>query len=204
MMNSILLSKLNSITSNISKKLKTQAILTAIVVVSATLTASPAEAYPMNILMMDDRSVQRYTAPEMPNSIAMTIQRDNFEIVNLQGWKHGYYDGDIVAYARTFVGKVKYATAGTTPESGFDCSGFLAFLYSSSQNIELPHSADTQAAMGKRISAANAKPGDWVWWPNQHIGLYIGNGKMIDSPKPGHKIEEHEIWGNPVYIRFNG
>jgi cell wall-associated NlpC family hydrolase len=57
--------------------------------------------------------------------------------------------------------------------------------------------------MGKRIPADKAKPGDWLWWPNQHIALYSGDGKMIHSPRSGKKVEEDKIWGNPIYIRFD-
>jgi hypothetical protein len=188
-----------------SRRVKLQAISTAIMVVASFLTASPASAYTMNRpLMHEGLPMQTYTTPDYDYAkMAMIVKRDSFEIIKVKGWAHGYYQGDIVEYARTFIGKVKYAAAGTTPETGFDCSGFLQFLYSSSQDITLPHSADTQASMGKRIPADKAKPGDWLWWPNQHIALYSGDGKMIHSPRSGKKVEEDKIWGNPIYIRFD-
>ncbi len=189
-----------------SRRVKLQAISTAIMVVASFLTAAPASAYPMHAkLMYDDFPVQTYTVPDEDEIVdkAMLVERDSFKVIKVKGWANGYYQGDIVEYARTFIGKVKYAAAGTTPETGFDCSGFLQFLYSSSQDIILPHSADAQASMGKRIPADKAKPGDWLWWPNQHIALYSGDGKMIHSPRSGQKIKEDKIWGSPIYIRFD-
>lgn len=149
-----------------------------------------------------DGEVQSYTVPdyEMP----LLPPRDGVTTVwNGSGWSHGKFEGDIVEYARTFVNRVPYVAYATDPSIGFDCSGFIQFLYKSSLGINLPHSADSQANLGHRVSASDARAGDWVWWPNQHIGLYIGNGQMIDSPTEGQNVSEHEIWGEPVFIRFN-
>ncbi|OIJ64967.1 glycoside hydrolase [Streptomyces mangrovisoli] len=85
--------------------------------------------------------------------------------------------------------------SGTTI-TGFDCSGLTLYAYAQA-GIRLPHNAAAQAAYGRRIPAslgtAALKPGDLVFYayaPGRdptihHVGIYLGNGQMIDAPRPG-------------------
>lgn len=182
-------------------KLKLNASILIAVIGFPLTTASPANAYDFYPYQEPvQQEVQSYKVPSYP---AIQISRDTITTAMSSGWTGGRYKGDIVDYARTFVNRVPYVAFAADPSVGFDCSGFIQFLYKSSLDINLPHSADSQARMGTRVKAAEARAGDWVWWPNEHIGLYIGHGQMIDSPNDGQMVSEHAVWGDPIYIRFN-
>jgi gamma-D-glutamyl-L-lysine dipeptidyl-peptidase len=94
----------------------------------------------------------------------------------------------IVAEASRFVG-LPYLWAGTSG-FGFDCSGFVYSVYRR-YGITLARDADQQAAGGTPVASADLTPGDLVFFrgsstgPVSHVGLYIGDGNMIDAPHTG-------------------
>ncbi len=92
---------------------------------------------------------------------------------------------------------VPYRYGGENP-SGFDCSGFVMFVYSQF-GIELPHSASAQGAMGKPIRLADARPGDIVMISG-HNGIYAGNGMILDAPAAGGVVSIRKIWTSNFYI----
>ena len=85
------------------------------------------------------------------------------------------------------VGKTWYVFSGSTPR-GWDCSGLVLWAYEQ-MGIELPHRASKQALAGKLTE--NPTPGDIVIFTHQgsksayHVGIYLGEGKMIHAPRPG-------------------
>ena len=83
--------------------------------------------------------------------------------------------------AQQYIG-TPYVYGGASP-AGFDCSGYVMFVYAQF-GISLPHSVSGQAAMGKRISIADAQPGDIVIMSG-HDGFYAGNGNIMDAPDTG-------------------
>lgn len=110
----------------------------------------------------------------------------------------------IVNKAYQYLG-VRYVWGGTTP-SGFDCSGFIQYVYRS-QGISLPRTSRAQAASGKYVSIANAQPGDILYFGQSsvtHVGIYIGNGKMIHSPRPGKSVEIVSISWHVNNYRIKG
>lgn len=110
----------------------------------------------------------------------------------------------IVNKAYQYLG-VKYVWGGTSP-SGFDCSGFIQYVYGT-QGISLPRTSRAQAASGKYVSIANAQPGDILYFGQSsvtHVGIYIGNGKMIHSPRPGKSVEIVSISWHVNNYRIQG
>ena len=90
----------------------------------------------------------------------------------------------IVAFARRYIG-VRYVYGGTSPRSGFDCSGFTRFVYAHF-GIALPHYSGAQFQMGHRVSERGLRPGDLVFFDGLgHVGLYIGGGRFIHAPHTG-------------------
>jgi peptidoglycan DL-endopeptidase CwlO len=87
----------------------------------------------------------------------------------------------VVAYARAQVGK-RYVRGGDGPNS-FDCSGFTKRAYARA-GVRLPHSSGAQADRARSISRSQARAGDLVVGPG-HVGIYMGNGMMIDAGNPG-------------------
>ncbi|BBW98991.1 NlpC/P60 family protein [Geobacillus subterraneus] len=97
---------------------------------------------------------------------------------------------------------VPYRWGGTTPK-GFDCSGFLQYVYRSI-GIHLPRTAKQQQKVGISVSKAQAKPGDLVFWgkPAYHVGLYLGNGKYIHAPRTGDVVKISKInWSSVSTVK---
>lgn len=106
----------------------------------------------------------------------------------------------ILATGRRYFG-VPYRWGGTSPR-GFDCSGYVQYVYRQ-HGISLPRTSGAQKAAGRRVSAKNARPGDLVWKPG-HIGIYAGGGYMYHAPRTGKTVRKQKIWFKPVYIRVLG
>ena len=107
----------------------------------------------------------------------------------------------IVEIAHRYVG-TPYVHGGSTP-SGFDCSGFTAYVYAQ-VGISLPRSSGAQAGAGRQVSASEARPGDLVWWPG-HVGIYLGGDQHIAARNPGSPLHASQMWrSNPTFIRVTG
>jgi len=101
----------------------------------------------------------------------------------------------IVRFARTFLG-VRYSYGGTSPASGFDCSGFTRFVYAHF-GIALPHYSVAQFELGRRIARARLRPGDLVFFDSLgHVGLYIGGGRFIHAPHSGTRVSIDSLSGS--------
>lgn len=99
----------------------------------------------------------------------------------------------LVETGRAFLG-LKYLWAGTSAY-GFDCSGFTGAIYGY-YGIRLPRDASDQFRAGKSVAKANLQPGDLLFYAHNngkgsihHVAMYIGDGKMIHSPKAGRTVE---------------
>jgi cell wall-associated NlpC family hydrolase len=100
----------------------------------------------------------------------------------------------VVTFARRFLG-VRYVYGGTSPRSGFDCSGFTRFVYAHF-GISLPHYSGAQFSMGRRVSRAGLRPGDLVFFDDLgHVGLYVGHGRFIHAPHTGTRVEIDRLAG---------
>jgi len=95
-----------------------------------------------------------------------------------------YSSDAVIAYASNFLG-VPYVWGGTTP-AGFDCSGFVQYVFAHF-GISLPRVASDQQNVGTYVSRENLQPGDLVFFgdPAHHVGIYVGNGCMINAPHTG-------------------
>lgn len=77
---------------------------------------------------------------------------------------------------------------GALGPSTFDCSGLTKFAYGAA-GISLPHSAAAQYQSGRRVNRNQLQPGDLIFWRGLgHVGLYIGNGKMVHAPRTGEVV----------------
>ncbi len=92
---------------------------------------------------------------------------------------------DIISYAKKYLG-VKYVWGGSSPK-GFDCSGFVKYVYDHF-GVTLNRNSASQAKNGTKVKKMELKPGDLVFFDTNgglnrinHVGIYMGNGKMIHS-----------------------
>ncbi len=97
---------------------------------------------------------------------------------------------------------VPYVFGGADP-SGFDCSGFIMFVYAQ-YGVSLPHSVHAQDGIGAPISEADAQPGDVVVFnDDSHDGFYAGDGMILHAPYPGARVRVQKIWTSNVhFVRF--
>ncbi len=89
---------------------------------------------------------------------------------------------------------VPYRYGGSTPQSGFDCSGFTAWVWAKG-GVTLPHSSRSQYGVTSRISRSALRPGDLVFYgsPIHHVALYVGNGTIIHAPHSGSTVRQNSI-----------
>jgi cell wall-associated NlpC family hydrolase len=100
----------------------------------------------------------------------------------------------VVKFARHFLG-IRYSYGGTSPRSGFDCSGFTRFIYAHF-GITLPHYSGAQFDRGHRVSRAGLRPGDLLFFDRLgHVGMYIGSGLFIHAPHSGTTVSIDALGG---------
>ena len=136
------------------------------------------------------------------NSTNKTINKDTSNSTNKTINKDtssstGVTAQQVLAYAYQFEG-YPYVWGGSSPSTGFDCSGFVQYVYAHF-GINLPRTTFEQVNCGTPVSLNNIKPGDLVFefgsseGPN-HVGIYIGNGQMIDAAGVGQGVTISKLY----------
>lgn len=84
---------------------------------------------------------------------------------------------------------VPYRWGGSSPSTGFDCSGLLYWAYKH-VGVELPHSSYALNETGRRVARSRMRPGDVLVFSGLgHVGLYVGRGRMVHAPRSGRLVE---------------
>lgn len=107
----------------------------------------------------------------------------------------------VLAAARAELGS-RYVYGAEGPDT-FDCSGLTQYVYGVA-GISLPRTAAQQQKSATRVSTP--RPGDLVFYgsPATHVGIYVGDGKMIDAPHTGDVVKVQSVYGSPTYGRVPG
>lgn len=110
--------------------------------------------------------------------------------------RYYYYDDEtgamlglgeqIVKYAEKFLG-TPYTWGGTSPDTGFDCSGFTQYVYSNF-GIDLDRTSSAQRRQGEAVDEDDIMLGDLVCYSG-HVAIYVGNGQVIHSPQEGEVVK---------------
>ena len=113
----------------------------------------------------------------------------------------------IVSKAKQYLG-VPYKYGGTTP-SGFDCSGFVYYVYRS-LGINISRTQATMYAQGKAIQKSELQPGDLVFFQNtykagiSHVGIYVGGGQFIHAPSSGKVVSYADLYSDYYVSHYYG
>lgn len=104
---------------------------------------------------------------------------------------------------------IKYTYGGNSPETGFDCSGFVRYVFQQAANLTLPHGARAISQLGQAVPIDQLRPGDLVFFNTlksafSHVGIYLGGNRFIHAPSAGGGI--HVVNMDDAYWakRFNG
>jgi murein DD-endopeptidase len=109
-----------------------------------------------------------------------------------------------LAVAHGFLG-LPYRSGGASPETGFDCSGFVQHVFHSSCRLQLPRTVQEQFVIGTETRKDELQRGDLVFFrrgrANWHVGIYTGNGQFIHSPNQRQTIQVSSL-DSPYYKRY--
>jgi cell wall-associated NlpC family hydrolase len=114
---------------------------------------------------------------------------------------------DVADLAGQYVGS-DYAWGGSSP-AGFDCTGFVMFVYGQF-GLTLPHNEAGQLASGPSVDADDLQPGDVLAFRNtyrrglSHVGIYLGGGRFVHAGDESHGVLVDELWDGYWGPRFAG
>lgn len=102
------------------------------------------------------------------------------------------YAQSLVLHAMGLVG-TPYRFGGNTPESGFDCSGLIAYVYRESANIRTPRTVAELSRWGRAVSRDEVRTGDLAVFTvkgrTNHAGIYVGEGRFVHAPSTGGTVK---------------
>lgn len=93
---------------------------------------------------------------------------------------------------------IRYRRGGSSPKTGFDCSGFVSHVFKEGMGLYLPHSAKEMSKAGSPVARKDLKPGDLVFFNTvrktiSHVGIYLGDNLFVHAPRPGAKVRVDSI-----------
>jgi len=110
--------------------------------------------------------------------------------------------GQVVGIALQYLG-IPYVWGGASPSTGFDCSGFIMYVFAQ-VGVSLPHHAASQFAYGTPVSRDQLAPGDLVFFDGLgHAGIYIGGGQFVHAPHTGDVVKissMYESWYSAGFV----
>jgi cell wall-associated NlpC family hydrolase len=114
----------------------------------------------------------------------------------------------LVDRSLNFLG-VPYRFGGTSPLTGFDCSGFVGKVFADALGFGMPRTAAEMAQMGEQVNRAELKPGDLVFFNTMrrafsHVGIYLGNNQFVHAPSSGGVVRVEDMRINYWAARYDG
>ena len=158
--------------------------------ISKTVNKDASNSTSKTINKDTSNSANKTINKDTSNSTNKTINKDTSSSTGVTAQQ-------VLAYAYQFEG-YPYVWGGSSPSTGFDCSGFVQYVYAHF-GINLPRTTFEQVNCGTPVSLNNIKPGDLVFefgsseGPN-HVGIYIGNGQMIDAAGVGQGVTISKLY----------
>jgi cell wall-associated NlpC family hydrolase len=102
-----------------------------------------------------------------------------------------------------------YRVGGLSPQTGFDCSGLVAYVYREGAGLALPRNTFDLSHLGAPVERAALRPGDLVFYNTQrreysHVGIYLGEDRFIHAPASGGEVRVESLRADYWVRRYNG
>ena len=144
------------------------------------------------------------------NSAAANFSTQNEKgvpITFLEAAKNSISD-EVLSQAMSLKG-IKYKYGGNSPQTGFDCSGFVNYVFNKAANVKMPRTTRGLSRIGDTVKKQELLPGDLVFFntrrrPFSHVGIYLGEGEFIHAPSTGSKVSVENMDTGYWKQRFNG
>ncbi len=104
---------------------------------------------------------------------------------------------ELTAYARGLIG-TPYKYGGRSPQTGFDCSGFVDYVFRHTAHVSLPHNSQKISRHGYPVKWSELHEGDLVFYDTNnsaysHVGIYLGNNRFIHAPSSGGSVRTEDM-----------
>lgn len=115
---------------------------------------------------------------------------------------------DAIDSAMSLLG-IRYRRGGSSPEAGFDCSGFVSHVFREHLGLILPRSSREMSKSGEAVNRDELQPGDLVFFNTMrhafsHVGIYLGDNQFVHAPRSGGHVRVEDLRGSYWKKRFNG
>ena len=115
---------------------------------------------------------------------------------------------DAIDQAMDLLG-IRYRRGGTSPDAGFDCSGFVNHVFREGLGLILPRSSNEMSKTGEVVSQDELRPGDLVFFNTMrkafsHVGIYLGDNQFVHAPRSGGRVRIEDLRDSYWIKRFNG
>lgn len=115
---------------------------------------------------------------------------------------------DAIDQAMDLLG-IRYRRGGSSPESGFDCSGFVSHVFQEALGLVLPRSSKEMSNSGQVVAREDLRPGDLVFFNTMrkafsHVGIYLGDNQFVHAPRSGGRVRIEDLSQSYWTKRFNG
>ena len=115
---------------------------------------------------------------------------------------------NLTSYAYSLIG-APYKFGGHSPKTGFDCSGFIDYVFQHSANVSLPHNAHQISRYGISVKSSQLREGDLVFYDTNnevfsHVGIYLGNDRFIHAPSSGGSVRTENMREPYWKTHYNG
>ena len=102
-----------------------------------------------------------------------------------------------------------YRAGGLSPQTGFDCSGLVAYVYREGAGLMLPRNTFDLSRVGRPIEPSALRPGDLVFYNTQrreysHVGIYLGEDRFIHAPSNGGEVRVENLHAGYWLRRYSG
>lgn len=116
--------------------------------------------------------------------------------------------GSLISYARSLIG-APYKYGGDSPDTGFDCSGFVGHVFNHSLGISLPRSSVEISHAGRSVRSNDLRRGDLVFFDTlhrrfSHVGIYLGDDRFIHAPSNGGSVRVENMLEDYWRRNYNG